>query len=254
MFILGGENHINAHIVRNNKFMQDSSKKNLDQMLSSYIGKIYKEIAGKGPENVCVAFGDGCYVVYIKNYFMPYEKIIQQDGDKELLDKVMHVATKSLNAQIVQYTEIITGVSTEETYYDWNIENGSRVLVGISNRQFQISSSVKSGYYGEQLLHKELIRLGHFADSIPETINSFCLNSKFFIFERGGGTTRLEKEMELTGYGNVIKNTKRQIEKQYLNSNLCIKNILDMEAIDTFIDWNFNKNKSIVVLVKSTTF
>ncbi|MDD3394256.1 MAG: Na-translocating system protein MpsC family protein [Anaerotignum sp.] len=233
--------------------MQDCSKRNLDQMLSSYIGKLYKEIAGKGPENVYVAFGDACYIVYIKNYFMPYEKIIQQDGDKDLLDKVMHVATKNLNAQIVQYTEIITGVSTEETYYDWNTENGSRVLVGMSKRQFQVSSSVKSDYYGEQLLHKELIRLGHFADSIPETINSFCLSSKFFIFERGGGTTRLEREMELMGYGEVIKKTKRQIEKQYLNNNLCIKNVLDMEIIDTFIDWNFNKNKSIVVLVKSTS-
>lgn len=225
----------------------------MDQTLSAYIGKLYKEIAGRGPENVYVTFGDRCYVVYIKNYIMPYERIIQQDGDMELLNKIMHVATKNLNAQIVQYTEIITGVSTEETYYDWNIENGSRVLVGISKRQYVMSSSEKSDFYGEQLLHKELIRLGHFADNIPETINSICLNSKFFIFERIGGITRLEKEMGMTGHEDVIKNTKRQIEKQYLNNNLSIKNVLDMEFIDTFIDWNFNKNKSIVVLVKSTS-
>ncbi len=233
--------------------VQDYTKKNLDQTLSAYIGKLYKEIAGRGPENVYVAFGDRCYVVYIKNYIMPYEKIIQQNGDKELLDKVMHIATKNLNAQIVQYTEQITGIPTEETYYDWNIENGSRVLVGISKRQYEMSSSVRADHYGKQLLHKELIKMGHFADSIPETINSFCVNSKFYIFERGGGITRLEKEMELTGYGDVIKNTKRQIEKQYLNNNLCIKDFLDMEIVDTFIDWNFNKNRSIVILVRSAS-
>lgn len=178
--------------------------------------------------------------------------MIQQDGDMELLDKVMHIATKSLNKQIVQYTEFITGVSTEETYCDWNVENGSRVLVGISKQRYKMSTSIKSDYYGEQLLHKELIKLGHFVDSIPDTIHSFCFNSKFFIFERSGGTTRLEKEMELSGNGDIIKNTKRQIEKQYINDNLCIKNVLDMEVIDTFIDWDFKKNKSIVVLVKST--
>ena len=224
----------------------------MDQTLSAYIGKLYKEITGRGPENVYVAFGDKCYIVYIKNYIMPYEKMIQQDGDMELLDKVMHIATKNLNTQIVQYTEKISGVSTEETYYDWNIENGSRVLIGIGKQQYEMSSSVKSDYYEEQLLRKELIKLGHLTDSIPETISSICFNSKIFIFERFGGTTRLEREMELKGYGDVIKNTKRQIEKKFFNDNLCIKNILELEVTDTFIDWNFKENKSIVVLVRSS--
>ena len=232
--------------------VQDCSKKKLDQTLSSYIGKLYKDIAGKGPENVYVAFGNRCFVIYIKDYFMPYEKLIQQEGNLELLHKVMQVTIKNLNTQIVKYAEFITGVSTEEIYYDWNMETGSRMLVGISNRQYDMGSREKEDYYGEQLLSKELIKLGHFADSIPETITSFCLNSKFFIFERGGGITRLERDMELAGYGDVIKNTKRQVEKQYLNNNLCIKNIFDMGNVDTFIDWNFNKNKSIVVLVKSS--
>lgn len=233
--------------------MPDHSKKRQDQILSSYIGKLYKEIAGRGPENVYVAFGDRCFIVYIKNYIMPYEKIIQQDGDMDLLDKVMKIANKNLNEKIVQYAEFVTGVASEEIYYDWNIETGSRVLVGISKRQYETCVSVKYDYYGEQLLHKELIRLGHFADSIPETINSFCLNSRFFVFERGGGTTRLEKEMELEGHGDIIKKKKKQIEKQYLNNNLCIKNVLDMGLIDTFIDWDFKRNKSIVVLVKSNS-
>lgn len=232
--------------------IQDCSKKRLDQTLSSYIGKLYKDIAGKGPENVYVAFGNRCYVVYIKNYFMPYEKIIKQEGDMDLLHKVMNVTIKNLNTQIVKYTEFITGISTDEIYYDWNIETGSRVLVGIGNRQYDICTKEKNDYYGEHLLNKELVKLGHFSDSIPETITSFCLNSKFIIFERGGGTTRLEREMELAGYGDVIKNTKRQVEKQYLNNNLCIKNLFDMGNMDTFIDWNFSKNKSIVVLVKSS--
>jgi uncharacterized protein YbcI len=191
-------------------------------------------------------------VVYIKNYFMPYEKIIQQNGDIELLHKVIQVTTKSLNAQIVKYAEFITGITTEEVYYDWNIETGSRVLVGLSSRLYNVYSTEKTNYYGEQLLNKEMQKLGHFADSIPETITSFCLNSKFFVFERGGGTTRLEKEMELAGYGDIIKETKRQVEKQYLNNNLCIKNVIDIGAVDTFIDWNFSKNKSIVVLVNSS--
>ncbi len=198
-----------------------------------------------------VAFGDRCYVVYIKNYITPYEKIIQQEGDKELLYKVMQVTIKNLNAQIVKYTEFITGISTDEVFYDWNIETGSRVLVGISNQKYDVGSVVRSDYYGEQQLSKELIKLGHLADSIPEKITSVCLNSKFYIFERGGGTSRLEREMELSGYGDVIKNKKRQIEKQYLNNNLYIKNVFDMGGVETFIDWNFHNNKSIVVLVKS---
>lgn len=229
----------------------DFSKKNLDQTISAYIGKIYKDIAGRGPENVNVMFGNRCYIVYIKNFAMPYEKMVQQDGDTELLNKLMHAAMKNLNVQIVQYIDIITGIKTDETYYDWNIENGSRILIGITKCQYDINISVKSDSYREQLLQKELIRLGHFADCIPETISSYCLNSRFFIFERMGGITRLEKEMELEGYGEVLRTMKRKIEKQYLNNNLCIKNVLDMEGMDTFIDWNFQENKSIVVLVKS---
>lgn len=184
---------------------------------------------------------------------MPYERIIQEDGDKDLLNKVIQISTKNINTQIVKYIEFVTGIPTDEIYYDWNIETGSRMLMGISNRKYDIYPSVSSNYFGEQLLNKEMIKLGHFSDSIPETISSFCLNSKFFIFERGGGTTRFEREMEVSGYQDVVKNTKRQIEKEYLNNNFCIKNILDTGAIDIFIDWNFKKNKSIVVLVKSTS-
>lgn len=204
------------HNVRSNLAIQDCSKKKVDQMLSAYIGKLYKDIAGRGPENVYVAFGEKCYVIYIKNYIMPYEKIIHQNGDLELLDKVMHVTTKNLNDQIVKYTEFLTGITTEDVYYDWNIENGSRILVGVSDHKYKINTTDKSELYSEQVLNKELIKLGHFADSIPESITSYCLNSKFFVFERGGGTTRLEKEMELSGYGNIIKNKKRQVEKQYM--------------------------------------
>lgn len=225
---------------------------NLDQILSAYIGKLYKENIGKGPENVYVTFGERYYVVYIKNYILPYEKMIQQDGDMELLDRIIHIVTKNINTQIVQYIDDITGISTEETYSDWNIENGSRVLVGISKQSYEMCSTADFDYKGEQMLHKELIKLGKFADSVPDTIDSFCLNSKIFIFERSGGTTKMEKEMELTGYGDIIKNTKKQIEKQYLSENLCIKNVLDIKVIDIFIDWDFINNKSIVVLVKST--
>jgi uncharacterized protein YbcI len=233
--------------------VEDHSKNKLDQTLCAYIGKIYKDITGKGPENIYVAFGDRCYIVYIKNYLMPYEKMIQQNGDMELLDKVMHIATKNINSQIVQYAETITGVLTEETYYDWNIENGSRMLVCMSNQQYERSLSVNNNYYGEQLLHKELIKLVYYADSIPETINSFCLNSKIFIIERMGGTTRLESEMDLKGHGDIIKSTKRQMEKQYLNNNMYIKDVLDMDVVETFIDWDFKKNKSVIMLVKTAS-
>jgi len=225
----------------------------LEQTLSAYIGRLYKEIAGRGPENVYVAFGDRCYVIYIKNYMMPYERIIQEDGDKELLDKVIKISTKNINSQIIKYIEFITDVPTDEIYYDWNLETGSRLLMGISNRKYDIYPSVTSNYFGEHLLNKEIIKMGHFTDSIPDTVTSFCLNSKFFIFERCGGITRLEKEMESIGYSDVVKNTKRQVEKEYLRNNFCIKNILDTGAMDVFIDWNFNKSKSIVVLVKSAT-
>lgn len=184
---------------------------------------------------------------------MPYEKIIQEDGDMELLSKVIQISTKNINSQIVKYIEFITGIPTEEIYYDWNTDNGSRMLMGISKRRYEIYPSTSSNYFGDQLLNKEMIKLGHFADSIPETITSFCLNSKFFIFEREGGITRLEKEMELTGYGDIIKKAKRQLEKEYLKNNFCIKNIIDSGYMDIFIDWNFSKNKSIVVLVKSSS-
>lgn len=235
------------------KRYKKEQKKKLEQTLSAYIGRLYKDISGRGPENVYVAFGDRCYVIYIKNYIMPYEKIIQEEGNEELLNKVIQISTKNINSQIIKYIEFVTGVPTDEIYYDWNIENGSRFLMGISSRKYENYPSLKSNYFGEQLLNKEMIKMGHFADSIPETITSFCLNSKIFVFERRGGTTRLEKEMELSGYGDVVKNTKRLVEKEYLRNNFCVKNVLDTEAMDIFIDWNFKKNKSIVVLIKSTS-
>lgn len=214
---------------------------------------MYKDIAGRGPENVYVAFGDRCYVIYIKNYIMPYEKIIQEDGDKELLNKVIKISTKNINSQIVKYIEFITDVPTDEIYYDWDIETGSRLLMGIAGRKYDIYPTTNSNYFGEQLLNKEMIKMGHFTDSIPETVTSFCLNSRFFIVERNGGMTRMEKEMVLLGYGDVVKNTKRQVEKGYLRNNFCVKNLLDTGTMDIFIDWNFNKNKSFVVLVKSAS-
>jgi len=245
--------NINTQVVRNSKAPQENTKRKLEQTLSAYIGRLYKDISGRGPENVYVAFGDRSYVVYIKNYIMPYERIIQEDGDKELLNKVIQISTKNINSQIVRYIEFITDVSTDEIYYDWNLETGSRLLVGVSNRKYDIYPTAASNYFGEQLLNKEIIKMGHFTDSIPETVTSYCLNSKFFVFERNGGMTRLEKEMESNGHGDVVKNTKRQIEKEYIRNNFCVKNILDTESMDIFIDWNFKKDKSLVVLVKSAS-
>lgn len=229
--------------------MQDD---NQHQMIGSSIGKLLRETFGKGPETVYVTMSSNYITVYLRNFISPPERVLLEQDQifivHQMRDKLMETVMPLITALI----EEITGNSIREFYYDWNLHDKTGMLVGISSGLFQQSELIDESYGGKQELEREIVRISHLSQKAPDEISSCEVSPRTIIVIRNGILVRIEKELIRAGLQDTLKTVKRNLEKSYLHNNGHLETILGRMITDVFVDWDFDHDRSIIVILMNS--
>ncbi|ARU63811.1 hypothetical protein CBW65_06205 [Tumebacillus avium] len=217
--------------------------------IGSYVSKLLRDHFGKGPESVFVSMGSAYFNIYIRNFLSPMEKVLleQEQGDVvlELRQKMLDRLLPELRA----YLEIQTGQGINELYYDWDLSNKSGMIFGVSSAPFEQGSAIDENYAGRAELEEVINKISKQAQKLPDQTISCLLNPRTLVVMRSGIMVRIEKEMIRLGHGDLLRNVKRQLEKSYLQSSSQFENILQQQVVDSFVDWHFELDKSVILFV-----
>jgi uncharacterized protein YbcI len=217
--------------------------------LSSYISKILRDYFGKGPESVHVSLGKTFIIVYIRNFLSPTERVLMNQKQVESVQQTRDLVMQTLIPEIKAYIKIVTGMEIREFYYDWGLHNKSAMFTGICTDPTSIDYPINEEFTGKEELIKEIINLSSESEKKPEEIYACQLNPRSILVIRNGILVRIEKQLIRQGMQEQLKLAKRTLEKGLLHNNNHFEGILDTNVIDIFVDWDFDLDKSVIVLV-----
>jgi uncharacterized protein YbcI len=221
------------------------------QLIASYIGKLLRDHFGKGPESVFVSIGGHAISIYLRNFITPSERVLlEQEQEHEMIihqmrDKLMQMMIPEISG----YVETLTGTRPEEFYYDWNLKNKTMMLIGLCSEPVQGGLPVESDYPGQQNLEREINYISQQAQRSPDEIVSFEMNPRMLVVIRRGILVRIEKELIRLGKGELLKCVKKNLEKSFLHNNSSLDSILNKRVQDSFVDWNFEQDKSVILFI-----
>lgn len=217
--------------------------------LSSYISKTLRDSFGKGPESVHVSLGKTFIIVYIRNFLTPTEKVLLNQKQDENVQQTRDLVMHTLIPEIKAYIKIVTGMEIREFYYDWGLHNKSAMFTGICSDSTGIDVPINEEFTGKAELLDEINKLSSESEKKPEEIYACQINHRSIMVIRNGILVRIEKQLIRQGMQEQLKLAKRTLEKGLLHNNNHFEGILKTQIIDIFVDWDFDLDKSVIVLV-----
>lgn len=232
------------HTNRTNQTVQQQQ-----QFIGSFIGKLLRDSFGKGPESVYVSIAGSIVTVYIRNFITSSERILLDHAQEELILRMRDKLMATLLPEISRYIGQMTGIVPAELYYDWRLDNRNGMLVALLPQDVPCAPAAKAGFEGKENLERELIRLQRQEQKAPEQLTSYEINQRTLVIIQNGILVTIEKELYKLGYGELLKKVKRTVSAQALWHGKTLEAILRKPVIDTFIDWDYAQDKSVMVLV-----
>jgi uncharacterized protein YbcI len=233
--------------------MSDLDKNTLLTDLNSYIGKLIRDRFGKGPESVYVSMNSHTISFHIRGFLTPMEMVLMNQKEQMTVQKTRDLLMDSLVSEVITYIKVVAGFTIDEFYYDWSLQNRTGVFVGISHSPDHDSKQTTEQYENKEKVHHQISIISKQAEKIPNEIFSYFINPRTLIVIRKGILVSIEKELIELGHAEVLKIAKRTLEKRLLHNNMNFKELLKANVIDLFVDWDFARDKSVIVFVLKPT-
>jgi uncharacterized protein YbcI len=160
---------------------------------------------------------------------------------------------KTIIPEVKRYVESTTGIELNELFYDWNMDRRSGVIIGLKPESYKnagrASEPIEKDYPNKQKLEQVIGETSSRAERVPDDVSSVQVNNRTTLIVRTGILVPIEKRLIALGYDNVLKIAKRELEKELFMEEDLFTDLLGAEVQDIFIDWNFEKDKSTIIIV-----
>ncbi|MBV7506028.1 DUF2294 domain-containing protein [Bacillus sp. sid0103] len=227
--------------------------KQVQTELAGFIGRTLRENFGKGPESVFVSYNHSVMTVYLRNFISPSESVLLGQQQETMVQTTRDLLMQTLIPEFKAYIKILTDMDVSEFYYDWGLHNKSGIFVCIGSTSSESDPQYEKQYHypGQDSLHQEINRISLQAEKAPEDVVSYLLNERTLVVVRNGILVPIEKELIRLGNFEALRLAKRNLEKRLLHGSGNFESILQTKVNDIFVDWDFNRDKSVIVLILS---
>ncbi|MBX0357884.1 Na-translocating system protein MpsC family protein [Halobacillus sp. Nhm2S1] len=223
-------------------------KRSIQSEMSSYIGKLLRDHFGKGPSSVFVSIEGKFLTIYLKDFLAPMERVLVGQKNDKKVEETRDLMMRELIPDIKATFRASAGIYVDNLYYDWSLSRQTGVIIGVITADNPEDDDGLKSYEHKDAVHEEVEKLSRKAEKTPASIRSFLLNERTLLIERNGILVAIEKEMINAGYEQPLKISKRRLEKRLLN-HASFETILGASVEDVFVDWDFNKDRSYMVLI-----
>lgn len=221
--------------------------------LASYTGRLLRDSFGKGPEAAYVTIGKSHVLVFLKGFMSPIEQQLLEDQGTEAVHALRESMMKKIVPQVREHAEALTGSSLNEFFYDWDMESRTGVLVGLQPEAYQqaqkASEALQQKYRHKEEIEQTVRDISEAAERKPDHVASVRVDKRTILIVRTGILVSIEQQLIDLGYEQTLRVAKRELEKGMFYKQDLFADILGVNVRDIFVDWNFDNDKSTVVLV-----
>ncbi|MBW7453945.1 Na-translocating system protein MpsC family protein [Paenibacillus sepulcri] len=219
-------------------------EKEISSQLSSFISKLLRDRFGKGPESIHISYDSRCITMHLRNFIGPVEKLMLHQQKEEAFRDTRKLVMDSLIPDLNEYIKDTLHQEIEEFFYDWDLEHHSGIMVGLFSGE---KNNEDDSYEGKDAIHERVGHITQICEKIPDRIHSYWTNSRTLIIIRYGLLIKIEKQLLDLGYEGTLRISKRVLEKHHFAHDVDMKQILGKTVEGLFLDWKFERDKSILV-------
>lgn len=217
--------------------------------LANNFGKLLRDKFGKGPEAIHVTISRPYVLVYINGFMSAMEQVLLDQGQDMTVKKAREYLMKSLDPELRGQIKATTDMDIQHLYYDWNLNNQTGVLVGVSQELPGDESDTSATYEGKDEVHKEISRISEQAEKVPDEVFSYLLSPRALIVIRKGILVPIEKQLFSLGFDETLRIAKRHLEGNMLINSTHFTKVLNAVVQDVFVDWDFALDNSVISFI-----
>lgn len=225
-----------------------NKKQDVQTILSNYVGQFLEEHFGEKPDKVTVTYRSPFLLLHLSGFLLPAEKMFV---DRREWNRVLE--TRDLIIRAVK-KELLTGLQEEtdlqptDLYADWNLEKKSGLFI-ITLAKEPLAAEFPWPETVEQETLKEIILLNSIrTQKMPDQTNFYWLSDQVLLIERIGILVDIEKNLVQNGVIEELRLAKRPLEHR-ITKLFNLESLLDSHIQELFVDWNFQKDFSYMVLI-----
>lgn len=224
-----------------------TKEKTVQAEVSGYISTLLRKHFGKGPTSVYVTLNHPFITIHLRGFLAPMERILVKQGELKRVLETRDLMMLDLKAEIIQGLKEVAELEVNELYADWNLERETGLIIGIMDKENEEDGKWTDDA-SEEAFRKRIEEASWKTEKVPGYTQSYWLSDRAILVRRSGVLVEIEKELIKNGYVEELKLTKRPLEHRML-VEAGLETVLKRAINETFLDWNFEKDKSYTVFL-----
>lgn len=225
-----------------------SNEKTVEAEISGYISTVLRKYFGKGPTSVYVTFKHPFISIHFRGFLSAPEKLLmKQDEEKRVLE-TRNLVMMDLKPEMMRGIKEVVGLQINELYADWDLQKETGIFIGVLNGEVKEEDFEWTDAAVEQNFRERIEEASRKSEKVPGYTQAYWLSNRAILVRRNGVLVEIEKELIKNGYVEELRLTKRPLEQRMLKEAQ-LETILNRTISETFLDWNFEEDKSYTVFL-----
>ncbi|AQQ52370.1 DUF2294 domain-containing protein [Planococcus lenghuensis] len=216
--------------------------------IGAYVSSLLRNSFGKGPTSIYVTISQPFIVIHFRGFITSMEKILLKQNETQRVLETRDLLMNDLRKEIIREFRTIGGLSVEEVYADWNLENRTGVIIGVTDDPADEGVEDWPEDTDRQAFRQKLIRSSIIAEKKADRLQTFWLDHRTILVRRFGILTPIEKALLKKGVTEELRLAKRDLEQEALD-DMDLEQDLNQSISEIFLDWNFDADVGYVVFV-----
>ncbi|WP_394119884.1 Na-translocating system protein MpsC family protein [Planococcus donghaensis] len=213
-----------------------------------YIETFLEEHFGGKPAQLEITLRPPFLLVHLTGFLLPSEEILLEKGRARQVRETRDILVRSVKNELLKGFEDHLGLYTDDLYADWNLTKQNGLLIITLKKENDEPDFLWPQNVNQDTL-KEIIILNSIrTQKQPDQTNFYWLNEYTLLIERIGVLVDIEKQLIQNGITEELRFAKRPLEYRIIEL-FNLQSILKSPVEDLFVDWNFQKDVSYMVLL-----
>lgn len=227
-------------------------EKTVQAEISAYISALFRKHFGKGPSSVFVIIRNPYIFIHFRGFISPMERTLLKQNEWKRVLETRDLLMTELKPQIAQELLKITKLDFPHMFVDWNLSKESGMLLGLVNDKTAPEISQWPAGLDKGEFHVKLEQVNELAQRKPGLIESIWLNDRTLLVMRQEILIGIEQALISEGFSDVLKLTKRPLEKDLLHK-ASLEKTLKRSILEIFMDWDFDRDLGYIAFILEPT-
>ncbi|WP_458120895.1 Na-translocating system protein MpsC family protein [Paenibacillus sp. Z6-24] len=217
-----------------------------DHPVAVYMTKRINEYYESQCPEVGIWLDERCIILHLKDFIgSRMENIVRQKEDPDVFRTLRELMMEYTLQNFTRDMKEQFGIRIKDMYYDWEERDFSGMIVGLL--EGDAFAETAESFPHQYEVNERTSEITNGVQRVPDRIYSFWMDERLLVIVRDGLLIPLEQELLRQGAKELLRKTKRVLERNEFLYHSRIPEILGLEVEALYLDWQFDHDRSVLI-------